>query len=174
MDGKNRKIITFLCTIVLLICFVAYLILMSINSKEDNLKNMNTSLNSSTNAELNQNNNENTINNNQNSSNNSYNRMPHRTIDVKKPIIYLYPTEETELTVKLGKQENLLYTYPKYEEGWKIIAKPNGDLIDCKTGRNLYPRRLLPISERRPDFRPGLAEADEIFLQTAGPSFQPG
>ena len=151
MDGKNRKIIANLCTIVLLICFVsiAYLILVSINSKEDNLKNMNTSLNSSTNAELNQNSNENTINNNQNSSNNSYNRMPHRTIDVKKPIIYLYPTEETELTVKLGKQENLLYTYPKYEESWNIIAKPNGDLIDCKTGRNLYALYWEGINEKK-------------------------
>lgn len=55
-----------------------------------------------------------------------------------KPIIYLYPEEEQEVTVILGKTENLICTYPKYEDSWNVIAKPNGDLVDIKTGRNLY------------------------------------
>lgn len=55
-----------------------------------------------------------------------------------KPIIYIYPTEETKVSVKVGRPENLSHTYPKYENGWEVIAKPNGDLIDTKTGRNLY------------------------------------
>ena len=56
-----------------------------------------------------------------------------------KPIIYLYPEQESEVTVKLGNEENLTCTYPKYEsEGWKALAKPTGDLVDLKTGRNLY------------------------------------
>ena len=57
---------------------------------------------------------------------------------VKKPIIYIYPTEKIKVNIKVGKPENLTHTYPKYEDGWKVIAKPNGDLKDCKTGRNLY------------------------------------
>lgn len=57
---------------------------------------------------------------------------------VKKPIIYLYPTEETNVSVKLGNSENLEYTYPKYENSWNVIAKPNGDLTDLKTNRSLY------------------------------------
>lgn len=55
-----------------------------------------------------------------------------------KPIIYLYPTEETKVTVKVGNPENLIHTYPKYENSWEVLAKPNGNLIDLKTGRNLY------------------------------------
>lgn len=55
-----------------------------------------------------------------------------------KPVIYLYPTEETEVTVKLLKEDMLTCTYPKYDNEWKVIAKPNGDLVDLKTGRNLY------------------------------------
>lgn len=55
-----------------------------------------------------------------------------------KPIIYLYPTKTTEVTVKLGHPENLTCTYPKYETEWKVIANPNGNLTDVKTGRNLY------------------------------------
>lgn len=58
--------------------------------------------------------------------------------DVKKPIIYIYPKEQTKVSIKVGKPENLSHTYPKYENGWEVIAKPNGDLIDTKTGRNLY------------------------------------
>ena len=57
-----------------------------------------------------------------------------------KPIIYIYPEQETIVNVKLGKSENLTCTYPKYDEneGWNVIAKPNGDLQDLKTGKNLY------------------------------------
>ena len=56
-----------------------------------------------------------------------------------KPIIYIYPQEEINVNVKVGYPEYLTCTYPKYEnEGWNVIAKPNGDLKDVKTGRNLY------------------------------------
>ena len=56
-----------------------------------------------------------------------------------KPIIYLYPQEEKEITVKLGYSEKITCSYPKYTlEGWKVIAKPDGSMIDLKTGRNLY------------------------------------
>ncbi len=54
-----------------------------------------------------------------------------------KPIIYLYPETETQVEVKLGHPEKLTTTYPKYNGGWRVTAKPNGDLIDAK-GRNYY------------------------------------
>ncbi|MBQ3414239.1 MAG: hypothetical protein IJH39_02605 [Clostridia bacterium] len=55
-----------------------------------------------------------------------------------KPIVYLYPTQTTEVEVKLGNPEKLSCTYPQYEDSWKIIANPNGNLKDIETGRNLY------------------------------------
>jgi len=55
-----------------------------------------------------------------------------------KPIIYLYPEQETEINVTLGNPQNLIHTYPKYEGSWNVIAKPDGSLTDVKTGRNLY------------------------------------
>ena len=57
-----------------------------------------------------------------------------------KPIIYLYPTTETQVNVKLWTPENLLHTYPKYNsEKWRnVIAQPNGDLEDMDTWRKLY------------------------------------
>ena len=57
---------------------------------------------------------------------------------IEKPIIYLYPTEETDVSVKLLKSENLICSYPKYQGGWNVIAEPNGDLKDLTTNRNLY------------------------------------
>ena len=57
-----------------------------------------------------------------------------------KPIIYLYPTKETEIHVELWTPENLSHTYPKYNsEKWRnVIAQPNGDLEDIETWRKLY------------------------------------
>ena len=60
--------------------------------------------------------------------------------EVKKPIIYLYPTTETIVDVVLWNPENLSHTYPKYNyEKWRnVIAQPNGDLEDVETWRKLY------------------------------------
>lgn len=55
-----------------------------------------------------------------------------------KPIIYLYPTEETKVSVELGNPEQITCSYPKYIDGWNVIAKPNGDLKYIETERNLY------------------------------------
>lgn len=58
---------------------------------------------------------------------------------VAKPIIYLYPEEDISLTVELGNPEKLSCSYPKYcEDGWQVLAKPNGTLIDIKTNKELY------------------------------------
>ncbi len=57
-----------------------------------------------------------------------------------KPIIYLYPTTETKINIKLWTPENLSHTYPKYNpEKWRnVVAQPNGDLEDIDTWRKLY------------------------------------
>lgn len=57
---------------------------------------------------------------------------------VYKPIIYLYPEQETEVSVKLGHPEKLTTVYPKYNNGWQVLAQPNGDLVDLNTGRSQY------------------------------------
>lgn len=47
----------------------------------------------------------------------------------KKPVIYLYPEKEIELNVILNGVD-FTTTYPKYENGWKVVAKPDGTLLD--------------------------------------------
>ena len=55
-----------------------------------------------------------------------------------KPIIYLYPETTTELSIKVGKPENITCSYPEYKNGWNVIANTDGTLIDTNTGRKLY------------------------------------
>lgn len=55
-----------------------------------------------------------------------------------KPLIYLYPEQTTNVTVKLLKPENLITTYPKYKNEWNVTAYKDGNLIDNQTGRSLY------------------------------------
>lgn len=56
----------------------------------------------------------------------------------KKPIIYLYPKEDTEVYVKLQYKDNITTSYPKYLDGWNVLAKKDGTLTDLSTNKNLY------------------------------------
>lgn len=56
---------------------------------------------------------------------------------VAKPVIYLYPEEETEVTVHLDYDGDLTTTYPAYESGWTVTAAPDGTLTDSE-GREYY------------------------------------
>ena len=47
-----------------------------------------------------------------------------------KPVIYLYPEEATEVSVKLDVAGEMLCTYPAYADGWQVTAHPDGTLID--------------------------------------------
>lgn len=49
---------------------------------------------------------------------------------VYKPVIYLYPIEETDVSVLLDCDGRLTCTYPKYQNGWNVTARPDGTLID--------------------------------------------
>ena len=55
-----------------------------------------------------------------------------------KPIIYLYPEKEMDVEVKLGNIDGVTTIYPKYNNGWKVKASPDGTLINKDNGRKLY------------------------------------
>ncbi|MBO5649247.1 MAG: hypothetical protein J6S76_04980 [Clostridia bacterium] len=52
------------------------------------------------------------------------------TVDYK-PVIYLYPEEETKVTVTLDYNGRLTCTYPAYNDGWTVTAAPDGTLTDA-------------------------------------------
>ena len=54
-----------------------------------------------------------------------------------KPVIYLYPEETTDVTVRLDYTGELTCTYPLYDEeaGWMVTARPDGILTDKRDGK---------------------------------------
>ncbi len=55
-----------------------------------------------------------------------------------KPVIYLYPEEETEVSVKLDYNGKLTVTYPEYGNGWNVTAMPDGTLFDSEGNEYSY------------------------------------
>ena len=86
-----------------------------------------------------------------------------------KPVIYLYPQEETEVSVKLDYDGSLTCTYPAYEDGWHVTAAPDGTLTDAagQTYNYLYWEGLR---QNDYDFSQGFCVKGEdtaVFLETA-------
>ncbi len=57
---------------------------------------------------------------------------------VYKPMLYVYPTEDMDLTIKLKNDNLITYSYPKYNNEWRVHATVDGNLYDYETGRNYY------------------------------------
>lgn len=49
---------------------------------------------------------------------------------VKKPAIYLYPTAKEKVSVIHNFKGKILNTYPAYNDGWHVVAQPNGKLLN--------------------------------------------
>ena len=60
-----------------------------------------------------------------------------KEVRAEKPVIYLYPSEQTEVSVMLDYNGTLSTTYPAYDNGWTVTATPFGTLTD-KEGREYY------------------------------------
>ncbi len=65
---------------------------------------------------------------------NAYNHEANMTyISAAKPVIYLYPQKETDVTVEVSFDGDFTFTYPEYNNGWVITAKTDGTLISETT-----------------------------------------
>ena len=87
----------------------------------------------------------------------------------EKPVIYLYPEKEMEVTVKLDFDGTLTSTYPAYGDGWTVTARPDGTLTDEK-GREYYCLFWEGESNTAYDFSTGYCVAGEdtaVFLERA-------
>ncbi len=81
---------------------------------------------------------------------------------VKKPVIYLYPEEETEVSVKFANLNDvdLTHTYPEYgEDGWTVIAYPDGTLFDAETGIEYYALYWEGYTDHKTHFDTGFVVA---------------
>ena len=84
-----------------------------------------------------------------------------------KPVIYLYPTEEKNILVKLFLDGEITCTYPKLNDCWDVTAAPDGTLTD-KKGKHYNYLFWEGIMYRPMDFSTGFCVAGkdvEEFLQ---------
>ena len=87
-----------------------------------------------------------------------------------KPVLYLYPESECNVSVKLAFRGSLTVTYPAYNDGWDVFAYPDGRLINNVDGLE-YSYLFwegLPDNQKSWDLSEGycIAGADTVsFLQ---------
>ena len=87
-----------------------------------------------------------------------------------KPVLYLYPEEETTVNVQLDYHGQLTTTYPAYGDGWTVTAHPDGTLTDPTTGREHYCLFWEGVSPVEYDFSEGFVVPGEntaAFLEEA-------
>jgi len=86
-----------------------------------------------------------------------------------KPVIYLYPEEETEVTVQLDYSGELTCTYPKSDGTWSVTANPDGTLFD-ENGQEYNYLYWEGVSDAEYDFSEGFCikgEDTAEFLEMA-------
>ena len=85
-----------------------------------------------------------------------------------KPVIYLYPETETEVTVALDYDGTLTTTYPDYGDGWTVLASPDGTITDQT--REYYCLFWEGVTDTEYNFSTGFCVAGEdtaAFLEDA-------
>ncbi len=55
-----------------------------------------------------------------------------------KPVIYLYPEKEMDVSVYVAPNGGFTHTIPEYNNGWHVTAHPDGTIID-KLSKQTYP-----------------------------------
>ncbi|EKD47522.1 MAG: hypothetical protein ACD_66C00021G0001 [uncultured bacterium] len=81
-----------------------------------------------------------------------------------KPVIYLYPEVETQIDVTLDLAGGFSYTEPAYENGWSVIASPDGTLVNIKDGQ-VYPYLFW-------EGKGGMYQAPENYWVVAQPNVE--
>ena len=83
-------------------------------------------------------------------------------MNVAKPVIYLYPEEDTLCSVKVDFDGKLTCTYPDHgNDGWQnFVARPDGTLI-FPDGKEYYCLYWEGIANLNPDFSKGFCVKGE-------------
>lgn len=87
-----------------------------------------------------------------------------------KPVIYLYPEEETDVRVSLSFTDgHFTATWPTYGDGWEVSARPDGTLTDADGNEYPYLYWEAELFDLIPDFSEGFCVRGEDtgeFLRT--------
>ncbi|HYG52600.1 MAG TPA: hypothetical protein VD905_16930 [Flavobacteriales bacterium] len=83
--------------------------------------------------------------------------LEQKNLHTRKPVIYLYPHEKTEVNVQLVYNGDLEFTYPEYTAGgWDVTANPNGTIeADGKQYNYLFWDGKMDQNKLNVDFSSG-------------------
>ena len=73
-------------------------------------------------------------------------------IMVEKPVIYLYSDISIETEIKLTPKGKMVFTYPIYDQFWRIKTGTNGRITDLKTGKT-HPYLFWEANQNGLNFR---------------------
>ena len=81
-----------------------------------------------------------------------------------KPLIYLYPESEMNVSVKLSNPDLLTTTYPKYDSSWNVLALPDGSLYD-NNGKYYYGLYWEGLNDIEEEFNDGFVVSKEDSIK---------
>ena len=64
-------------------------------------------------------------------------RLPGILYGLGKPVIYVYPEKPTQVRITLQVKDSMVFSYPRYEQGWDFMAEPSGN-IRCRNRNYAY------------------------------------
>lgn len=59
-------------------------------------------------------------------------------VEMAKPVIYLYPKEQTTVSVRVAPKNGISISDPPYGDGWTVTAHPNGSILHSNGKRYKY------------------------------------
>ena len=83
----------------------------------------------------------------------------------RKPVIYLYGDGVTEIAISFKPKGETTYTYPEYNNGWRVTANAFGNLKEVSTGKN-YPYLFWEGIDKNLDFIRGENSIEGFIINT--------
>ena len=84
---------------------------------------------------------------------------------VYKPIMYIYPEKDMDLTIKFKTPDLLTYTYPKYNDLWNVHVTKDSNIYDYNTDRNYYGLYWEAIDNTKLDMSTGFVVSGEETVE---------
>jgi hypothetical protein len=85
-----------------------------------------------------------------------------------KPAIYLYPISRTQIKIIHQFKGKIVNTYPIYNNGWNVIAEPNGKLLNNSDNREynyLFWDGILDFPKEHYEFKEGFVVENEKLIE---------
>lgn len=90
-----------------------------------------------------------------------------RDVVLKKPAIYLYPSQKSQISIIHNFKGKILNTYPTYTNNWTVIAEPNGNLLNVRDNRYykyLFWDGVYSFSKEHYQFKSGFYVKNENYV----------